>query len=276
MIATELDRRRLRGADREDRARARLRLRELQGEVPAAPHRRAHARARRAHVSRTTRACSTATPRSTSGCSTRSRSTSRSCSGTGRRLDAWRDRVVPTSGSGRLRVPSVCGAPGCSSGEEPYSLAILFHQHAAARGDVGRASRVQVLGSDIDRASPRRRAPRRSSTETRFADTPAELRRRYFSARPPFDVVPEIRRWCASSGATCSPSAPPGRHHLICCRNVLIYFDRDDAGAPVPAVPRRAGAGWLPGARQGRDAARRRRATDSRRSTRASASSGRL
>ena len=40
---------------------------------------------------------------------------------------------------------------GCSSGEEPYSLAALFHRHAERLGALAQlATRVRVLGSDID------------------------------------------------------------------------------------------------------------------------------
>ena len=43
--------------------------------------------------------------------------------------------------------------------------------------------------------------------------------------------------------------------HLIACRNVLIYFDRATQETLFQRVPRRAGAGRVPRARQGRDAA---------------------
>src|SRR6476469_7084169 len=42
---------------------------------------------------------------------------------------------------------------GCSSGDEPYSLAILFHRYAATSGMLAQIGRVRVLGTDIDRRS---------------------------------------------------------------------------------------------------------------------------
>jgi chemotaxis methyl-accepting protein methylase len=114
---------------------------------------------------------------------------------------------------------------GCSSGEEPYSLAILFHRHAAALGEDGRLGRLRVLGTDIDRESLAA-AARGAYDEAAFADTPAELRARYFSDAPPYAVAPEVRSLATfERGDLLRDPAPTGQH-LITCRNVIIYFDR--------------------------------------------------
>jgi chemotaxis methyl-accepting protein methylase len=117
---------------------------------------------------------------------------------------------------------------GCSSGEEPYSLAALFHRHAERVGALPQlASRVQVLGSDID---PRSLAAAEQGgfEEADFGDTPDELRRRYFSPVAPFTVVPEVKRLVRFERRDLlAQEPPPGPHHLIVCRNVLIYFDRE-------------------------------------------------
>ena len=113
---------------------------------------------------------------------------------------------------------------GCSSGEEPYSLAALFHRHATALG--ASPSRVRVLGTDIDRESLRA-AERGSYDDAAFADTPADLRARYFSAARPYTIAPEVRALVSFERRDLvGEPAPEGRFHLIVCRNVLIYFDR--------------------------------------------------
>jgi chemotaxis protein methyltransferase CheR len=135
----------------------------------------------------------------------------------------------------RLVVPPLWALPeksirvwsaGCSSGEEPYSIAALFLNHAQAIGEAARASRVAVLGTDIDRASLE--AARRGSYEqAAFADTPEELRRRYFTAGWPATVVPELRSLVSFERRDLlAEPPPPGGHHLVVCRNVVIYFDR--------------------------------------------------
>ena len=139
-------------------------------------------------------------------------------------FDAMARLVVPILWEGATR-PIRGWSAGCSSGEEPYSLAILLHRHAAMRGETADASRVNVLGSDIDRASLDA-ARRGEFAEAAFADTPVEIRRRYFSLRPPFEVVPEIRPLVSFERRDLIVDPPPRGMHFIACRNVLIYFDR--------------------------------------------------
>jgi chemotaxis protein methyltransferase CheR len=136
----------------------------------------------------------------------------------------------------RLVVPPLWALPeksirawsaGSSSGEEAYSIAALFARHAEALGESERLSRLRVLGTDIDRASLEA-ARRGVYDEGAFADTPAELRRRFFTAGYPATVVPEVRSMVSFERRDLLAEAPPpGGHHLVTCRNVVIYFDRE-------------------------------------------------
>jgi chemotaxis protein methyltransferase CheR len=127
----------------------------------------------------------------------------------------------------RAAGPSVnVWSAGCASGEEAYSLAVLLHQHALQVGDVDRVARVRVLGTDIDRASLER-ASRATFVEAAFADTPADLRARYFSAHTPHAVDPVVRAMVRFERRDLINEPAPGGQQLIACRNVLIYFDRD-------------------------------------------------
>jgi chemotaxis methyl-accepting protein methylase len=137
----------------------------------------------------------------------------------------------------RLVVPELLRRPdpalrvwsaGCSSGEEPYSLAILFHRQAERAGvRAPLARRLDVLGSDIDRGVLAA-AERGVYQPAAFADTPADLRRRYFQAEEGgLGVVPEIRSLVRFDRRDLLADPPPaGGMHLITCRNVIIYFDR--------------------------------------------------
>lgn len=141
--------------------------------------------------------------------------------------DAVATKVVPALWERAIPTISVWSA-GCSSGEEPYSLAALFHRHAERIGALGQiGARVKVLGSDID-ARSLEAAEGGVFEEGDFTDTPADLRRRYFSPTVPFTIVPDVRRLVRFERRDLlGEPTPPGLHHLICCRNVLIYFDRD-------------------------------------------------
>ena len=135
------------------------------------------------------------------------------------------EKVIPTLWE-REEPLSVWSA-GCSSGEEPYSIAALFHRHGEHARKLGELpQRVRVLGSDID-ARCLQAAERGHFEEGDFADTPAELRQRYFLPQPPFTVADEVKRLVRFERRDLLAEKPPaGPHHLIFCRNVLIYFDR--------------------------------------------------
>jgi chemotaxis methyl-accepting protein methylase len=116
---------------------------------------------------------------------------------------------------------------GCASGEEPYSLAIAFARHAQSRGDMKALSRVHVLGTDIDRASLAH-AALATYQESAFSETVADIRDTYFSEGYPARVRDDIRRMVEFRQADLFVDEPLlAPYHLIVCRNVIIYFDRD-------------------------------------------------
>lgn len=134
----------------------------------------------------------------------------------------------------RVVIPALWGrddavlriwSAGCASGEEAYSLAVLFHRHVEMAGERHRLSRVSVLGTDIDRASLAA-AHRGAYLEPAFADTPPELRAAYFAPQPPHEVHAEAKRLARFERHDLLRDPPPGGMHLIACRNVIIYFDR--------------------------------------------------
>ncbi len=137
------------------------------------------------------------------------------------------ERVVPVLWN-RNSGPIDIWSAGCSSGEEPYSLAALFHRYAESQGKAADATRrVRVLGSDID-ARCLAAAEAGGFSEGDFSDTPDALRSRYFSRTAPFTIVPEVKRLVRFERRDLlAEPPPPGSYHLICCRNVLIYFDRE-------------------------------------------------
>jgi chemotaxis methyl-accepting protein methylase len=113
---------------------------------------------------------------------------------------------------------------GCASGEEPYSLGVMFHRHAERLAQLDRLDRLAILATDIDRGSLER-ASRGRYDEGAFADTPAHLRARYF---PAGSIGPEVRELVRFNYRDMLREDPPlTQADLIVCRNVIIYFDRD-------------------------------------------------
>ena len=134
---------------------------------------------------------------------------------------------------------------GCASGEEAYSLAMLF-------ADEGLAGRSRILGTDISHralASARRGRYRDWS----FRGDGATRAMRFVTRRSEESVVHDVLRDRVTFehlnlALDVWPSAVTGTAtmDLILCRNVLIYFDP----ATVARVARRlfeslAPGGWL-------------------------------
>jgi chemotaxis protein methyltransferase CheR len=123
---------------------------------------------------------------------------------------------------------SLIWSAGCSTGEEPYTLAMVLSEYAQACPGF----RFSVLATDISTAVLGKAAMGIFRSEL-LKPVPQNLRRKYFmrSRDPESDllrVVPEVRALIqfrrvnfmdADFGLSESPE-------IIFCRNVIIYFDR--------------------------------------------------
>ncbi len=143
----------------------------------------------------------------------------------------------------RLRIWSA----GCSTGEEPYSLAIVLDRLLAGVRDI----RVEIVGSDIDLAALEK-ARRGIYRGWSLRAVPPGIRDQYFRrvGVDAYEIRPAIRRMVTFTpdnlvGET-APPAVPGSVDLVVCRHVLMYFTPDMARR---AIARLKGAiaegGWL-------------------------------
>lgn len=141
-------------------------------------------------------------------------------------FDHLRAHVLPAAlsearGGGRVRLWSAA----CSTGQEPYSLALTL---LALAPDAAKLD-VKILATDIDPAVLAE-AVSGEYEEAALAPVPRELRARFFAPSGP-------ERWRAGEALRrlivfrelnlTSPSWPMrGRFAAILCRNVAIYFDQ--------------------------------------------------
>ncbi|MDQ5840928.1 MAG: protein-glutamate O-methyltransferase CheR [Chloroflexota bacterium] len=116
---------------------------------------------------------------------------------------------------------------GCSSGEEPYTLAVLMADHFDRQGRPERFGRVTVDATDIDRQCLERAQAGRYRREA-LTDVPADLARRYFEDDgADCRVIERVRRRVVVRALDLNSEPPPRRNYqLILCRNVVIYFGR--------------------------------------------------
>jgi two-component system CheB/CheR fusion protein len=110
---------------------------------------------------------------------------------------------------------------GCSTGEETYSLAMLFREEAsAAKSRV----KLQVFASDVD---PDAVASAREGLypETIEADvSPARLARFFAKEDRGYRVLPELRSAAIFTVQDVLADPPFSRLDLVSCRNLLIYL----------------------------------------------------
>jgi chemotaxis methyl-accepting protein methylase len=140
---------------------------------------------------------------------------------------ALQNKVIPAlwdRGEEELRIWSA----GCASGEEPYSLAILLHQHAEQTKTSSLLDTVSILGTDID-PDCLREAESACYGEPALSETPAGLRDSYFSQVAGLHtMIPDVRRLVTfQHHDLLGSNTPMSDAHMIVCRNVIIYFERE-------------------------------------------------
>jgi chemotaxis methyl-accepting protein methylase len=140
--------------------------------------------------------------------------------------NALRGRVLPELVEGRQGRVRAWSA-GCSSGEEPHTIAMVLADELERRDRGGWLERIAVDATDIDRESLLRARAGRYRAEM-FNETPPELVLRYTEATDDGRVVAERLRALVSVAALDlgDGRAPHPPYDLILCRNVVIYFER--------------------------------------------------
>lgn len=113
--------------------------------------------------------------------------------------------------------------PGCSTGQEAYSLAICFREAIAALKPVGRFS-LQVFATDLD-ADAIAQARQGRYPATIASEVSEERLARYFVADDDgYKVSKEIREMVVFAPQNVIQDPPFTKLDLLICRNLQIYF----------------------------------------------------
>jgi len=134
-----------------------------------------------------------------------------------------RKKVLPEMNKQRLRIWSA----GCSSGEEPFSIAILLAEEIE---EIYRKD-IKILATDLSR---RMLAVAKHGIYSRgtLAEVPKEILSKYFEptdngTNGTYRLKEEIRSLVKIAYLNLLNSWPmKGPFQIIFCRNVMIYFDR--------------------------------------------------
>ncbi|HZF35790.1 MAG TPA: chemotaxis protein CheB [Candidatus Angelobacter sp.] len=145
---------------------------------------------------------------------------------------ALEELVIPQLFAGKGVSESVrVWVPGCATGEEAYSIAILLREHMDA---LKVAPKVQLFATDIDdaalgiaRAGNYPEALVANLSETR-------LKRHFVNDGVTYSVSKEIREICVFSSHSVLRDPPFSRLELVSCRNLLIYLGTNFQARVIP------------------------------------------
>ncbi|MBS1302307.1 chemotaxis protein CheB [Loktanella sp. SALINAS62] len=132
--------------------------------------------------------------------------------------------IIPELLEGRTNADELrIWVPGCSSGQEAYSIAILISE-TMERLDVW--PRVLIFGTDIDEDALEM-ARRGQYLNTVADEIPTEYLHKYFKWRSDgYTVNDRLRAMVRFSNQSIIKDPPFSQIDLVTCRNVLIYFDK--------------------------------------------------
>ncbi len=133
------------------------------------------------------------------------------------------EHILPTMHQPRLRFWSAA----CSSGEEPYTLAMVLCEHLR---DI-HSRDVKILATDLSRPVLAK-AAQGLYTDKQLEDVPASYLQKYFQVRSAkegrmYQIHPSLRSLVRFACLNLlEPWPMKGPFQVIFCRNVMIYFDR--------------------------------------------------
>ncbi|MEC9373992.1 MAG: CheR family methyltransferase, partial [Planctomycetota bacterium] len=137
-------------------------------------------------------------------------------------FEALRERVIPELLRGRSQDDPVrVWVVGCASGEEAYSLAMLFRE---ALDELEDPPGVQIFGTDLNERALQ--AARAGEYPLGSAEQMSEERLTRFFVRKgrSIQVSRRLREMCLFSLHNLISDPPFSKMDLIACRNVLIYM----------------------------------------------------
>ena len=137
-------------------------------------------------------------------------------------FDALKETVFPKimearDGDGPIRA----WVPGCSSGEEVYSLAMTLSEFF---GDGADTMPFQIFGTDVSQRMVDRARGGLYTEASAKEIGPARLRRFFTAGDGKYRISKTLREHCVFSRQDLTRDPPFSKLDLIVCRNLLIYL----------------------------------------------------
>jgi len=133
------------------------------------------------------------------------------------------DEVIPNLFAGKGAGDMVrVWVPGCATGEEAFSIAMMLLEHAGSRNAM---PRLRVFATDIDEAALMVARVGRYPASLLENMSPARRERFFDGDGPTRTITKEVRDICVFSSHSLIRDPPFSQMDLISCRNLLIYLD---------------------------------------------------
>ncbi|HVA48186.1 MAG TPA: chemotaxis protein CheB [Pirellulales bacterium] len=133
------------------------------------------------------------------------------------------DKAFPKLFEGRRPDDAVrIWVPGCSSGEEPYSIAIALSEFLTDKAD---DVSVQIFATDVGEQEIELARGGLYPEPVVRPVSPERLRRYFTQVDGKYRINKKIRDMCVFARHDLTRDPPFSRLDLIVCRNVLIYLD---------------------------------------------------
>ena len=113
--------------------------------------------------------------------------------------------------------------PGCSTGEEVYSLAIAIQEYLEE--NIILDAKIQIFGTDVNEKNieKARQGTYRKSIEDNVSQS--KLKKFFKDQDDSYQIAKSIREMCILAKQDITNDPPFSKLDLIVCRNMLIYFD---------------------------------------------------
>jgi two-component system CheB/CheR fusion protein len=136
-------------------------------------------------------------------------------------FDVVRHQVIPQIVQRNPDGPIRVWVAGCSTGEEAYSLAMLFVEHLEANN---LHRNVMIFATDLDREAVEY-AAEGAYPESIVADLSPERLNRFFVKRnEKYYIKRQLREMIIFAPQNITKDPPFSNMDLVCCRNLLIYL----------------------------------------------------
>jgi two-component system CheB/CheR fusion protein len=121
--------------------------------------------------------------------------------------------------------------PGCGTGEEAYSIAILLRE---CMQEANMDFKVQIFGTDIDEESIAQARTGFYPDNISLDVSSQRLKRFFVKEQTGYRIRNEIREWMVFAIQNVISDAPFTKLDLVSCRNLLIYLDSELQGKLIP------------------------------------------